>query len=1041
MTARRPALLILLVVWALSAATSLAAAPASFAATAIPETPWGLGTVVGVDGVMLTWFRGSTLTGGIPTEYVVHRRSPGHDADWVVATSTTADRWSYGDASAPVDVDVAYSVTARNATGDSAESVPVSARVPTWDGPYDPDRSSLTLVWDEAAGGDDTQRDSVVADLTSTPPLTQSAQGSATFSAGDWRRTLSLPSGVPDGTYELGDGAGRLPMQAMAGDFCTALAGGSVPTGSATVSRSAPSMHGGYASLTLDATLGCGNGHTVRAELRWHTPDATRVLSTAPLTRLTAAPGQAATTDVTVRNAGSKAVALEAAGLVDADMSTAAPLTVQGSSCEGITLDPGAECTVTVSYSAGDAGAREGNGVLTLSTEMGAWELGTVVGEQPAAYSGPQSLTASGSPGRVDLTWEAPTTLDSRMITGWRVEEVGSGQPAVLQKIINGYPRRTVLTSLPTGGHALRLVMLTSDGRETASSPVPVTLASRWLLVTTLTGVHSYDADGGSTNGGVFGTRTGPTDGIATSPTRTAVVVGNGPWDGAVQLRGPTGEVTRTLTVGSVYADRDPDVSPDGATVALLRLGYNGSGNSSLIIVPTAGGTPTAVPGSEGLVNPAWTPDGAALLANDGSGAGIVRINPVTGSRTTLPGTAGAIAVAVSRTGRLAYVYDWPSGPAQIRVTTLTGGSFTLVGTHAGASDLSWDPTGQWLAVTGGPYGEPQTTSLFDLRTATPTLTRQLPGGSSIAWLVPQSSVPMTSLTGPAWTNSTPTLTVGATDPDDAPGGLRRECRLDGGAWAACGPTWKLTGLAAGQHTAAARSADPSGNVSVTAERTWSVDTQVPTVTLATLPSVLTSTALRLTWTTKDTGGSGVGSVDVRYRNAPINGSFGAQSYPASWQSLKGGVLTSTLAAGKEYCFSARARDVAGNTGAWTTERCTTVTLDDRALAASGRWTRGTSSAYAFGTYSRAVASGVSLTRSSVQARRVGVVVTTCATCGAVDVYHAGVRLGRVSLYSAAPAYRQVRWLPLQSTSRTGTVVIRTTSSKPSIVDGIAAWH
>jgi hypothetical protein len=117
------------------------------------------------------------------------------------------------------------------------------------------------------------------------------------------------------------------------------------------------------------------------------------------------------------------------------------------------------------------------------------------------------------------------------------------------------------------------------------------------------------------------------------------------------------------------------------------------------------------------------------------------------------------------------------------------------------------------------------------------------------------------------------------------------------------------------------------------------------------------------------------------------------------------------------------------------------VALDDRALTASTGWTRGTSSAYAYGTYTRATSSGRSLTRTSVKGRRIAVVATTCPTCGAVDVYHAGVKIGRVSLYSAKTSYRQIRWLPLQSVTRTGSVVVRTTSTKTVVVDGIAVWH
>jgi hypothetical protein len=1020
----------------------LVAAAPSHAATAVPEAPWGLSATAGVDGITLRWFRGSVQApGSTPTSYVIHRRGADYDADWVVSTDRSSTSWSYADQAAPVGVEVAYTVTARNSGGDSPESSPISARVPVWAGPYDPARTSLTLVWDQVGGIEEARRSTVVADLGTTPALAQDwDNGGIGFSAGSWRKALVLPPGVQDGRYAVGSGDGQLALRAMAGDFCTGP-GGTSPSGEATVARSAPSLTGGYASVSVDATLDCENGHTLRAELRWRSPEETHLLSAPDLTVLTAEPQTSVSRDVAVTNAGSAPVVLGSARLVDADISTAAPLSVVDSTCEGTTLQMGATCTLTLSYAAGGAGAREGNGILVLVTDRGEWELGGVVGQQPAAYSGPQAVSGSSSPGRVDLSWRAPDTLDSRLLQGWRVEDVAGDSPRVLQTG-TAWGTAARLTSLPVGQHALRVVLRTKDGRESASAPTTLAVASRWLLVTTATGVHAYDADGGATNGGTFGPRKVTADGIATSPTRQAVIVADGPWGGSVRVLGATGVQARTLTIDPDFADTDPHVSPDGSRVALLRPGYTGAKNrpSSLVVVPTAGGSAAAVPKSQGLSNPVWTLDGAALLATADDGAGVVRIELATGARTTIPGTKAAAAVAVSATGRLAYALTGFNGSGQVRATTVAGGSSTLVGTHAGATDLSWDPTGRWLAATGAPYEQTPTTSVFDLRTATPALARRLPGGSSVDWLVPVSASPMASVTSPSWTPSAAALTVGASDADDAPGGLHRTCQLDGGAWVACGATWRLTGLAAGQHVAAARVSDPSGQVSPIARRTWSVDTQAPTVALGALPSGLTGTGARLTWTGKDSGGSSVSSVDVRYRYAPLSSGFGALTYPTTWRGLKGSSVSTTLAAGRQYCFSARARDGAGNTGAWSAERCTSVTLDDRTLTATGRWTRGTHSADAYGTFSRASSSGASLTHSSVQACRIALVVTTCPTCGAVEVYHAGTRLGRVSLSSSTTAHRQVRWLP-QSVSRTGNLVVRTTSAKSSVIDGVVVAH
>ena len=58
-----------------------------------------------------------------------------------------------------------------------------------------------------------------------------------------------------------------------------------------------------------------------------------------------------------------------------------------------------------------------------------------------------------------------------------------------------------------------------------------------------------------------------------------------------------------------------------------------------------------------------------------------------------------------------------------------------------------------------------------------------------------------------------------------------------------------------------------------------------------------------------------------------------------------------------------------------------------------------------------------------------------------MDVYHAGITLGGVSLYSSTTAHRQVRWLSLQPVSRTGSLIARTASAKTSVIDGIVVAH
>ena len=176
----------------------------------------------------------------------------------------------------------------------------------------------------------------------------------------------------------------------------------------------------------------------------------------------------------------------------------------------------------------------------------------------------------------------------------------------------------------------------------------------------------------------------------------------------------------------------------------------------------------------------------------------------------------------------------------------------------------------------------------------------------------------------------------------------------------------------------------------------------------------------------------------MRERYATPTGSFTGLIQPASWQGLKGTSIAFTVGRGYSYCFSVRARDTVGNVGAWSAETCTNVALDDRSMAGLG-WTRGTSAPYYLGTYTTAAWSGRVLA-ASVRARQVGLVVTTCSTCGTLDVRLAGVYLGRRSLASSTTRLRQVLWLPLGPT-RSGTLALTTVGSQRVYIDGVVLLH
>lgn len=78
------------------------------------------------------------------------------------------------------------------------------------------------------------------------------------------------------------------------------------------------------------------------------------------------------------------------------------------------------------------------------------------------------------------------------------------------------------------------------------------------------------------------------------------------------------------------------------------------------------------------------------------------------------------------------------------------------------------------------------------------------------------------------------------------------------------------------------------------------------------------------------------------------------------------------------------------------------------------------------------------LTRASAQRDRVGIVATKSASCGIVGVYVGSALIGKINLYAASTAYRQLILLPKFS-CRTGTVTVKVSpAAKPFQIDGLS---
>jgi hypothetical protein len=115
------------------------------------------------------------------------------------------------------------------------------------------------------------------------------------------------------------------------------------------------------------------------------------------------------------------------------------------------------------------------------------------------------------------------------------------------------------------------------------------------------------------------------------------------------------------------------------------------------------------------------------------------------------------------------------------------------------------------------------------------------------------------------------------------------------------------------------------------------------------------------------------------------------------------------------------------------------VHRDDLAPPTTGPWPREPLEAPTATTTSipspRTSTRGATLHLDHVTARRIGLIVRPCPGCGSLDVSLAGHDLGRISTSARSTHYRQLRWLPT-TTSYTGTLTIRTTSTAPDYIDG-----
>lgn len=742
--------------------------------------------------------------------------------------------------------------------------------------------------------------------------------------------------------------------------------------------------------------------------------------------------------EVTLRNRGTAPWSIAQTG-VGAAYGTTPFFTVlsDGDTCVGKTLEPGETCALTVQATSPAITAVEH--LVVLGDAPTALVVSLVLyGHEP--IDPPTGLTATASRFMSTVSWKPAATAPG---DGYRVYDVTGGVRSLLGTVTGDATRLDLPSS--AGGRQISVVAAQSTYLKSTDALVALPPASSTDIVANRTLAPTVALPDVAGSGG----RELPAwRGYRLDPSRQLWLAA----DGDLKVCPAASELCTVVPGTQASTDLKTIAHtatwlPDGS-IAFLR-GYEPA-DRALWVVHRDGSGLRRVAAAPQAITVQSTPSGTEVvtMVPGTDGYSVQRVRLSDGVRTIVPGASRVEDFSVSNQGRLIVTtsasQDGQSRPRTTRVMNLDGSGVATIPLPAGDNQFAtFDPTGTKIAYAR--YTSPFEATVWTA-SANGTGSRQVSGEVSdwrdLVWSNADTARPVAAVTVPSATTGDVTVSIAATDADSPTGSLRRECRLDNAAgWVTCGSTWALRGLAAGDHTGWARVTDPAGNVSAVATRTWLVDRSAPVAALTTPAATQLQPTVTLRWAASDSGGAGVASHDLRVRTASVSGAFGSADYPAALQGLRTTSATVSLAQGSQYCFAVRGRDNAGNVGGWSAEKCTAMVLDDRGLSASGSWTRGASTAYALGTYSRATSTGVSLSRSSVQGRQISLVGTVCATCGYVEVYHNGVRLGRVSFSGARTAFRQEKFLPLQPATRTGTVTIRTVDTRRVYIDAIAVRH
>jgi hypothetical protein len=233
----------------------------------------------------------------------------------------------------------------------------------------------------------------------------------------------------------------------------------------------------------------------------------------------------------------------------------------------------------------------------------------------------------------------------------------------------------------------------------------------------------------------------------------------------------------------------------------------------------------------------------------------------------------------------------------------------------------------------------------------------------------------------------------------------------------------------------AGATADLATNASLASSITVVVDRMAPATsgvrgTLRSVATMSTSLPARVSWSSTDLGGAGLATYEL---SRSLDG--------GAWTVVATGLLSAALnvglSTGHTYRYQARARDRAGNLGAWAagaTFRPLRYQGTSTRVTYTGTWHTGTYASYSGGTVRYATGAGASASLT-ISARSIAWVTTRRSTGGVANVYVDGVLEASVDTYAASTSYRQVVFARSWSTlgPHTLKIVVVGTAGRPRV--------